>query len=71
MMSQPALQRGPPSILNNRPTDTRSPSRVQIQKTWQQLQIHLSLAPTQDTESERQVGKLSPKGSPQIDWIMI
>lgn len=71
MMSQPALRKGPPSILNNRPLDTQSPSRVQIQKTWRQLHIHLSHSATQGTESERQVGKLSPKDSTIIDWIMI
>lgn len=41
MVSLPGLQRGSPSILYYRPTDTKSPSSVQIQKTWQQLQIHL------------------------------
>lgn len=70
IMSPPALQRGPPSILNNRPTDTQSPSKVQIQKIGQQLHI-LSHSAVQDTESERQVGKLSPRGSTILDWIMI
>lgn len=47
MMSQSALQRSPPDILNNRPTDTQPPGRVQIQRTWQQLHIHLSHSTTQ------------------------